>query len=73
MTISVQPGQSLPDICIQYLGRASRVSEVAILNNLEDSSIALPSGTVLELPLIHQKDQPLVDFFLQQNITVATL
>ena len=49
--IAVRAGQTLVDIAMQELGDASRLMELARLNNINPSDPLVP-GTVLNVPVI---------------------
>lgn len=71
ISITVQKGQTLLDISIQYLGSAKGVVEVAKLNSLSITQ-DLQAGQVLKVDTSEVINSKMVDYLKEKNIIPTT-
>lgn len=60
--VTVQSGQTLTDICVQELGDATRLNEVAIMNSLL-ASVELVPGQIIKVPEVSAEKLELLKLF----------
>ena len=70
--VEVQYGQTIIDICIQELGDASRVFEVAELNNMGITS-DLIAGTLITVPDYAPEKSSIVKLFSNPALKPASI
>lgn len=70
-TIQTNEGQTLKDIAVQYLGNAERVSEIALLNNINITD-DLEIGTSLLIPEVDIEKTSIINHFQKNNIVPAS-